>query len=90
LNDHPDEQRLQKYLTDSLSAADEESVGSHLSNCAVCQSKVEQIIGATFSLQYDEDTKSPVAGTSGENPNLGTRFMVLNELARGGMGVVRC
>ena len=90
LNDHFEENTLRDYLADLLPQHENESVGEHLNGCDLCQSKVEKIINSTFFSHQTSPAKTRLAATNQNEtrPNLGIRFLVIDTIAHGGMGIV--
>ena len=90
---HPTEEELQHFLEDPLDLANDDAIDQHLSRCATCQARIESMIDATFNHKAQ---RSVVVGSShtsevevvtlGDELDLG--FVLLNEIDRGGMGVV--
>ena len=97
--DHPERNTLRAFLSDSLQQSQEELVASHLDTCESCRLIVEELIDDTFNslglrtlsaTKHDRSRPAVESTTAKSLPEfvLGSRFMVLSELARGGIGIV--
>lgn len=92
---HPSKRSFREYLNDELDESRARSIASHLDECPDCRTVIGEIIGVEFvagqsTLKFETvETRSGVT-TAEKLPEfeLGQRFLVLGELARGGMGVV--
>ena len=87
----------------------EQTVASHLDECADCQSIVEEILGSKYISLFSESRSDSLAKATNQQADLtatehssdelppsialptfqpGSRFLIRDELARGGMGIV--
>ena len=91
---HPPDDQLRDYLADLLSEPEDERIGQHLSDCRACQRKAEQLVGSTFPKGTDDttslapDPSRTMLDDKTALPDFGTRFVTMEELAQGGMGIV--
>ena len=94
---HLNEQIIREYLNDQLSGQQIQEVAKHLDSCQNCCDALEVFIdeespvSASF-LQNKHSQGTTVANRLACPPQLqtsiGNRFLLMSELARGGMGVV--
>jgi len=87
---------LCEYLNDSLDEGQNRDLESHLEDCPACLATLQSIVdtsasflGSAFQKSSTINVNSTFTGVGEEtNFGLGNRFLVLSELARGGMGIV--
>ena len=99
---HPDNSVLQAFLDDQLDAAQVETVTNHLNDCNACQLSMDKLSNGhsnplTETLRtlktIDEAQRLTSIGGDDEEPKAvvfqgGKKYLLLSELARGGMGIV--
>ena len=94
---HLQNQELRDYLNDSLDEKRNRDFESHLADCPACLANLESIVDAVAEsfmgsvFQKSSASHSIAAGSQGDleiHFGLGHRFLILNELARGGMGII--
>ena len=86
---HPDEKTLADFLCDSLSDQKNLEVDQHLESCADCRNTMETIIGNMDRIVKDGSSSSRSEVELHSPPKeIGLRFVVAEEIARGGMGIV--
>ena len=86
---HPDKKTLIDFLSDDLPEQKNSEVDQHLTDCSECRASVETILGSTVQIFGLKDTASLTEGGTLSLPNeIGLRFVVAEEIARGGMGVI--
>ena len=92
---HPTHDQLRGYLEESLELEQNNVTDEHVSSCLACQEILEKLTNELLSLsrwadQNSHDSQQP---TEFKNPlandrEIAKRFILLGEIARGGMGVV--
>ena len=92
---HPTKKSFREYLNDELNETQAREIANHLDECLECRNAIGEIIGLEFSAGESTMKFGTVETRSGVTTcermpefELGQRFLVLGELARGGMGVV--
>ena len=99
---HPTDPELESFLEETLDADTNALIDSHVAECSECQSRVERLIDSTFgvpkvstslprsSTVNPGDTQTPdgQASKAIDQANIDLRFVIVDELASGGMGTV--
>lgn len=86
---HPDEEKLIEFLSDALPELENHEVDRHLADCADCRRSIETMIGSTIRIFGTDDSMStPDVVAPSLTNEIGLRFVVGKEIARGGMGVI--
>ena len=95
---HPAEKELIEFLTERLDRSATDSVEEHLDQCSECQAKIDSIVdnlvlftrndGSETSNGRLDSIGSKLLAQSPQDSTINMRFILLEEIARGGMGVV--
>ena len=87
---HPTKNEFLEYLDDLLKQPQAQLVTTHLDQCRQCRLTVEQLMNETdkvLGISRDNSELNPATDSPPEF-EYGNRFLVQEELARGGMGIV--
>ena len=86
---HPTKNEFLEYLDDLLKQPQAQLVTTHLDQCRQCRLTVEQLMNETdkvLGISRDNSELNPATDSPPEF-EYGNRFLVQEELARGGMGL---